>query len=144
MKHRIFFLILTISLLACDTNSKKTEVSSEQEKTSSNDGQTINACGLFSKSDAESALKFSVKEPESKPYNPVTKAPECFFESVDVKGGFETSGSLLIRVERLANPAVQFTELRKLMGDVENIAGLGNNAFYGASQLFVLHGARIR
>ncbi len=84
-------------------------------------------------------MKMALKDPESSGYNPVTRASECQFESLETTN-LTNSGNLLIRIEKLTNPEMDFQELRDLMGGVNRVSNIGEDAFYSANQLVILQG----
>jgi hypothetical protein len=133
-------LILPLFWLgACGETDPGDQVQPEAQ-TASNDSEAIDACSLISKAEAEEAVGLTFQDPESTPYNPVSKSSECKFQTTDTSSGIASAGGLQVRAERLSNPAANFAGLRELLGEGEEVSGVGDEAFYVASQLFVLSG----
>ena len=129
-------------LSACGETDPEDQVQPEAQsaQTASDDSEAIDACSLISKAEAEEAVGLTFQDPESTPYDPVSKSSECKFQTTDTSGGIASAGGLQVRAERLSNPAANFAGLRELLGEGEEVSGVGDEAFYVASQLFVLSG----
>jgi hypothetical protein len=79
-------------------------------------------------------LDATLKESDRPAVNPVARSSECRYEATD------GTRVLVLQLEELANPAARLEQFRQMWTDAETIDGLGDYAFYAASQLFVFEG----
>jgi hypothetical protein len=132
-------VLLPFLLINCGDSSSEENT---QLKTNepANNSKAIDACSLLSREEAEAILGVQLKEPELKSSYGTTS--ECNYAPADLNAGLDKSGNLQIRIEQPSNPKASLSNIRELMGEVEEINGLGEEAFYAAtSQLFVIKGS---
>jgi hypothetical protein len=104
---------------------------------SSAPSDTLDACALLPKAEAEAILGLTLRDPEPATYNPIGEVSQCDFET-DADDPLE---AIELRVAHVGNPEASYAELEELFGaDGEVVEGLGDRAILGMSQLTVFQG----
>ena len=131
------FVLLLLLVGACGESSSSQQAAVDGTTPLAEDVQAdseTGACRLFSEEDAEAALGYAVKLVSTSAFGSIE---DCEFEPV---GGEQYGdGGLFIRVNQPMDPVASFADTRAL-AEVDDVAGLGDEAFFYASELWILNG----